>query len=614
MRPVALLAWFLCALWGIRVSSHLDQGADPTLVVLAVTLVALLQQPISLPGRPPVTRTWLLVAQGLVNYLPLLVTPDAWWTGGTAFVAASILLVVRGRRAWVLFTLVAALEGVVAFLLGRGAADVYHSIVAPITAGLVLYGLSDLIGLAERVRQERDELATRAGEVERLRLWRHTRGLLLTSLSTAERLVNRARSQQGEAAKRDIARAVGIARETLARVRSLPAAPDPPPVALPAYDWRVVRLAGPSLVLVHAIFVGQAVFNLTAQGVPLGAGEVVGVALLPVTFGLQLRHLAAARAGDRSRGWHWTLPLQALATYLPVALGAESGLIVSGFLGGVVLLYLAAPVSWLVCAMIVGVAGVSGTFSWGPVTGAYFACSTLFTSMGVYGLTRLTGLVVELRRTQAESVQLAALREQLRAGRDLHDLLGRGLTAITLHSELALRLLDADPVRAGAELERAAGAVRAARSETYGLRDAVPRLRLADELAAAEAALRAAGARVRTTADPLPDPLGAVLALVLREAVTNVLRHSSPAEVRIELTSTGGRVRLRVVNDGVDQAVPATRAGGGGTSLAVHRHGSGLRNLRARLEAVAGELTIARAGDRFELLAEAPVDHEVLTP
>ncbi|MEV0237041.1 histidine kinase [Nonomuraea sp. NPDC050786] len=624
MKPAALLIWFLCALWGVRVSSHFDHGAGPTLVVVTVTLVALLQLPISLPFRPPVLRAWLLVAQAVINYLPLLVTPDTWWTGGSAFVAASVLLVVRGPFAWPLFALVAVFEGVVAFLLGRETGDIYHAIVAPLNAGLVLYGLSDLIGMADRVRQERDELAARAEEVERLRLWRHTRGLLLTSLSTVERLVERARSHQGEVAEEEITRAVSVARETLARVRSLPPAPDPAPFALPVYDWRVVRLATPSLVLVHLIFIGQAAFNLTLHGADPGAGDVVGMALLPVTFGLQLRHLAAARAGGRSKGWTWTLPLQALATYLSVALGAESGLIVSGFLGGVVLLYLAAPASWLLCAVIVGVSGVSGVFSSGPVIGAYSACSTLLASVAVYGLTRLTRLVVELRRTQAESVQLAALREQLRAGRDLHDLLGRGLTTVIIHGELALRLLSSDPVRARVELRRVADAARSAMSDTDGLRDRVPRLRLADELAAAETALEAAGARVRTAADqppggaPVPDPLGSVLALVLREAVTNVLRHSSPKEVVIELTSVGGRVRLRVVNDGAGRAAPPTEAAAapapGMGAGCVHRHGSGLRNLRARLEAVDGLLTVVREGDRFELHAEAPVDHEVLTP
>ncbi|MFI6740448.1 sensor histidine kinase [Nonomuraea sp. NPDC050451] len=622
LNPAGVLVWFVCASWVIRVTSHLDRGTDATVVVAGITLVVLLQLPISLPGRRWVPRGVLLAAQAVCNYLPLLITPQAWWTGASAFVAGSVLLVVRGPLAWPLFVLISALEGVTGVLLGREPVDVYHMSVAPITLGLMLYGLSHLADLLARVRQERGELAARAEEVERLRLWRHTRGLLLTGLSTIEELAERARRHEGEAARELTAQALTVARRTLDRMRSLPASRAAVPSPLPAGDRPILRLATPVLVVVHLIFMGQAVFNATTGD---AIGTRAGLALLPVTFGLQLWHLATARSGARPRHWAWTMALQALATYLPVALGGESGLIVSGFLGGLVLLHVAAPASWALCAVIVGVSLVDGVLRWDPVSGVYAGCSTLSVALAVYGLTRLAALVTELRRTRAQLVEMAALQERLKVGRDVHDLLGRGLTAITLHAELVLRLLGADPPRAAEQLARLAETARASAAEVTRLSGPRGHLSLAGELDSARAALESAGARVRVTADRVPAALDALLAVVLREAVTNVLRHSTPAECHIEVATEDGRVRLRVANDGVPYGPPedgpqedgpqedGPRASGPqGDGL--RASGSGLRNLRTRLQDAAGELVTERTPGRFELRADLPADHEILIP
>ncbi len=83
---------------------------------------------------------------------------------------------------------------------------------------------------------------------------------------------------------------------------------------------------------------------------------------------------------------------------------------------------------------------------------------------------------------------------------------------------------------------------------------------------------------------------------MLREAVTNVLRHSTARECRIEVVVDGDVLRLAVTNDGA----PAPRAPGG-------RAGSGLANLTARVEAAFGRLASRRDGERFELVAEVPL-------
>lgn len=98
-----------------------------------------------------------------------------------------------------------------------------------------------------------------------------------------------------------------------------------------------------------------------------------------------------------------------------------------------------------------------------------------------------------------------------------------------------------------------------------------------------------------------------MLAPVLREAVTNILRHSVAAACTIELTADGGTLRFRVSNDGVGQhadRTPAAAAGGG----------HGLPNLTARVHAAGGQLAASAAGGRFDLIAQIPLDGTGLRP
>ncbi|MFD0657832.1 sensor histidine kinase [Thermocatellispora tengchongensis] len=350
----------------------------------------------------------------------------------------------------------------------------------------------------------------------------------------------------------------------------------------------------------HVLFIGQSLFNFAAgETRDPGSGDAAYLALLPVAFALQFWHLAALRAGRRPKGLVWTLAAQGIATYLPLADGETSGLVVSGFFAGVVLLYARAPVSWPLTVAICGIAGLEGWLTRSPLLAGYQFCSSLGTALAVYGLTRLVALVTELRRTRAELVEVAALRERLKVRRDVHDLLGRGLTAIVLHGELALRLLEADRGRAMEHVERMTEAARATLADAAGLNAPGRGLSLAAEVDSARAVLESAGASVRIDAAPVSGRAEPVLAVVLREAVTNVLRHSTPGECLVRIAVEDGRVRLLVANDG---AAPAS-----------DEPGTGLRSMRARLAAIGGELTVTRAGDRFELLARAPVDHENLT-
>lgn len=180
-----------------------------------------------------------------------------------------------------------------------------------------------------------------------------------------------------------------------------------------------------------------------------------------------------------------------------------------------------------------------------------------------------------LRRADEEIERLATIAERERIARDLHDLLGHTLSVIVLKSELAARLVRADPDRATAEVNdieqigrEALGEVRAAVAG-YRARG------LAAELDGARVALAAAGVEVEVHADPtqLRPEQESALAMALREAVTNVVRHADAQRATISITTVGGDVRLEVSDDGRGSVGPA---------------GSGITGMRERIAALGG--------------------------
>ncbi len=198
-----------------------------------------------------------------------------------------------------------------------------------------------------------------------------------------------------------------------------------------------------------------------------------------------------------------------------------------------------------------------------------------------------------LRLAQEEVERLARTAERERIGRDLHDLLGHTLSLVTLKAELARRLVERDPQRAARELDDVLGVARGALAE---VRRAVAGFRQRDlpaELASARLALEAAG--VAVDADAPAIALGAereaALALALREAVTNVVRHAGATRCRIGLGIAGGDARLVIEDDGRGGPV---------------REGSGLAGMRERIEALGGHLVVdGRSGTRVEVVLPA---------
>lgn len=207
---------------------------------------------------------------------------------------------------------------------------------------------------------------------------------------------------------------------------------------------------------------------------------------------------------------------------------------------------------------------------------------------------RLWVLTREVVAGQRARSRLAAGEERVRIARDIHDLLGHSLSGIAVRSELAARLAEVDAGRAAEEMrvvqEEARRALREVRSTVSGYRDAD----LAEELEGAREVLTAAGTRLTVTVDVdrVPEHLRGTTAWVVREGVTNVVRHSAARRCAILLEEDAASMTLRVRNDGVSG--PKGR-------------GSGILGLTQRVTAAGGTLTAGPAGqNHFELRVVLP--------
>ncbi|SDR96480.1 sensor histidine kinase [Microterricola viridarii] len=189
-------------------------------------------------------------------------------------------------------------------------------------------------------------------------------------------------------------------------------------------------------------------------------------------------------------------------------------------------------------------------------------------------------IVVMLDRNRHTAAELAVARERLRFAADLHDIQGHHLQVIALKSELAERLLTVDAEAARVHVHETRMIAKQALEETRSLVAGYREVALDDELQNAREVLTAAGATCTLDVDPLPagTDLRRALAMTVREATTNILRHSEAGRVGIRFRSTAEAYTLEIGNDGVG-AVSSP-----GTS------GSGLAGLRERLLPVGGEL------------------------
>ena len=372
------------------------------------------------------------------------------------------------------------------------------------------------------------------------------------------------------------------------------------PVPAPQIARRILLF-----VLCSYVFAGALNIPVDNPGDNLGnAGSYV---CMFVVFALMVLHTM-----PRAPSWPLkirilTLSLQTVATFLPYAVYHELWGGMAGFLAGSFIMLLRRPWSWILFALCPASMAVvaAATGEPGPWI-AYFAVSTSDLGLFIYALTRLTDLITALHAARSELARMAVAQERLRFARDLHDLLGYSLSSITLKSELAYRLAEGQPERARVELSSILQISRQALSDVRVVASSYRDMHFAEEVSSVESMLLATDVdvSVEVSLPDLPKGLDTVLATVLREGVTNVLRHSKVQHCSIIGRVADGTVRLELVNDGIT-AEPADCPDLAGSS--------GLGSLGLRLAAVGGRLTAGVYPDgRFHLVAEAPLSGEAV--
>lgn len=282
--------------------------------------------------------------------------------------------------------------------------------------------------------------------------------------------------------------------------------------------------------------------------IALGAGGATLILFggLPTTL---LTVILVSSAVAPHIGWRWSVVAAAASTALAAVLGATA-----------------------VQAVVLGLSTA-------------FMAATVRLSMW------LLRMVAELDANRSAAAALSVAEERLRFSRDLHDVVGRALSAIAVKSELAATLARRGDDRAAAQMDEVRDLAHESMTDARELVRGYRTIDVASELVGARSLLSAAGIRTEIVGDvtTVPQDVAEQAAWVVREGVTNILRHSQATYCRIEFDGTS----IRVVNDA---PAPTGRAGGG----------TGLSGLTERLSAVGGRLSVDTDPKTFALTAHFP--------
>ncbi|WP_433550354.1 sensor histidine kinase [Micromonospora zamorensis] len=332
-------------------------------------------------------------------------------------------------------------------------------------------------------------------------------------------------------------------------------------------------------------------------------GVAVSLVVVTTLAVLQTRHIRVTAPGPP-----WPrmglLAAEGLATYLPMLAVDAVWPGTGGFLAASVLLVIPGRAAWaLFTAIVVSTFAAAVTIGPGVRYAGAIAIASMAVGLTIYGMCRLNVMIRQVQGRHTEAVQLAVVRERMRFARDLHDLLGYSLAAITLRAELAGRLTKSDPGTASDEMRDVVAMARQAAAEVRQVADGYRNISLAQEVAAVASLFASANvtARVEVNCGVLPDKVDSVLAMLLRELTTNILRHSSARNCWITVEQSDEHVTLSVANDGVPR------------TATTYRDGGGLENLAFRLQAVGGTLSASVCTDgRFHVLAEVAVKADAI--
>ena len=340
--------------------------------------------------------------------------------------------------------------------------------------------------------------------------------------------------------------------------------------------------------------------------------RVVGLAAAAGFCVFYVMSFAVARTAMKRTGVAMRLPqallrlgaMVALATVLTLVVG-ESGLTSLVYIGVMAVFTLGQRLAWTVVVAAAACAATLPRLVPGWDGGIDLTFAVLVAALAVWGVTRVVQRNAQLAEAREEITQLAVAAERNRFARDLHDLLGHSLTVVSVKSELAARLVRLAPERAEAELADIQRLVREALVDVRAAVSGYREMSLATELASARSALDAAGieADVPLTAEAADPDRQQLFAWVVREGVTNVIRHSEAKHCWIRLEHAA----VEISDDGRGPTARPDQSPAASDGLAKHatgHTGHGLAGLRERVDAAGGTLAIGnRDGGGFVLRA-----------
>jgi two-component system sensor histidine kinase DesK len=555
-------------------------------------------------GRRPPGWAWTLAAQALLTYLPMVWLHETWY-GNPGFLAGAFLVLLRPAwLAWTGFAVVLAVHVEVGLAVRPTLVEALYLVAGQAAlVGLAVYAIARLADLVAALSATRTALAEAGVARERLRF-----GETLTAGvgATLTRIVGRGDAllaglrERPNSARAQLEETLEQARGAMNQARAFAhthrnAEQTPPPVV----DEPTPRAVAVLRVVILTLLIVPLPIRVLATG-RHSTGEWVLFAVLLLAFlALFVRNCTPAD-GDRPRWWPWTLAAQVALAYLPLVVFDLRTWTVGLYLPGLALVLLRGPWRWLVATALAVQDLPFGTWSGTTLDTVYNIVWVAERAALVYGLVRMAEIARELTRARAELIATHVARERLRFGRDLHDLLGFSLSALVLKSQLALRFVDRDVEVAHAQLAEGLVMARQALTDVDTVAGGYRGMSLAVEAPTAHGILSAAGLVVELTVDVgvLSSDADTVLATVLREGTTNVLRHSSARRCAISAyVEADGDVVLTLINDGV-RCAPAPGSGA--------EPGMGLASLLGRLTALGGTLTTEVVGGEFRLHARIP--------
>ena len=330
--------------------------------------------------------------------------------------------------------------------------------------------------------------------------------------------------------------------------------------------WK--QLVFPSVFLIYLIQTVGGVFKHSS-----GVGIVIGILLVPTFCFCYLAAMVAGRNSSAPRiFWAWYFAMVA-ATALEAVFAHQDAFIMLVYVS-----VLTVAAAWLRGIVVILGYCLIATFVpmwiWGTELDLSTAVAIAIIALAMFGFFAVLRSNAALAHARSEVARLATENERARIARDLHDLLGHSLTTITVKAQLAHRLSATDPARAAVEIGEVEELTRRTLADVRAAVSGYREVTLGNELAAAREVLRAAGitARLPGAIDAVAQPDAELFAWVVREGVTNVVRHSRARTCHVVL----GARSIEISDDG----------SGVGTSCA----GNGLSGLRERVSAAGGVL------------------------